>query len=217
MYDFTRIGVAVIPLALYALILGVINLRSRPFLATGSQDAVALGGAAGGFILIGPMELLLPQTAYHNYEGFVFVMLASLYGLCLTLYVLTARPCLIIYNISLDEFRPALSQAFDALKADARWAGNTVSLPSLGIEMHVSSFGVLRNVQLSPVGLNQSLTGWRRLELALNDALRTSEVRRNSRGAVYVAVGTLMILLSTAAICSDRQALVEAIRDVFSG
>lgn len=217
MHDPFRMSVAVIPLALYALFIGGMNLSRRPFLITGSQDTTALGLAIGGFVIIGPLELLLPETAVATYQFLVWPMLAVLYVLTLTLVILMSRPSLVVYNISLDEFRPVLAQSLKLLQAEARWAGNTVSLPSLGIEMHISSFRPLRNVRLSPVGDWQSISGWRQLDLAIRDSLRECQVAPNGRGVGLVIGGLLLICASTVALLTDRTVLVETFRNIFSG
>ena len=50
--------IAIAPLAVYLLMLGIINLRGKPFVTTGARDAAALGIGLVGFVVIGPMELL---------------------------------------------------------------------------------------------------------------------------------------------------------------
>ena len=61
--DSFRLCLALGPLAIYLLLLGAINLSRRPFLVTGARDLAALGVAVAGLVVVGPIELLLPEDA----------------------------------------------------------------------------------------------------------------------------------------------------------
>ena len=54
--------IALAPVAVYLLLLGMINLSARPLVTSGLRDSAALGIAASGFVIAGPMELFLPET-----------------------------------------------------------------------------------------------------------------------------------------------------------
>ncbi len=47
--------IALGPLAAYLLLLGAVNLSSRPFLTNGARDTAALGIGILGFAIVGPM------------------------------------------------------------------------------------------------------------------------------------------------------------------
>ena len=49
------------PVAIYLLLLGVINLARRPLVVSGGRDAAALGLAVSGLVFVGPMALLFPE------------------------------------------------------------------------------------------------------------------------------------------------------------
>ena len=49
------------PVAIYLLLLGVINLARRPLVVSGGRDAAALGLALSGLVFVGPMALLFPE------------------------------------------------------------------------------------------------------------------------------------------------------------
>ncbi len=57
-----HICIAFGPLAVYLMLLGLINLSSRPLVTNGARDTAALGVGISGFIMVGPCELLLPQA-----------------------------------------------------------------------------------------------------------------------------------------------------------
>ena len=96
--DPLRLCIALGPLAAYTLILGLINLSSRPFLTTGGRDIGALGVAVIGFMMVGPAELFLPAMAIQRFGPYVWLLALGLYCLVITLCILTAKPRMIIYN-----------------------------------------------------------------------------------------------------------------------
>ena len=84
------------------------------------------------------------------------------YWLWVLLVVLVARPRLVVYNISTEELHPVLAEAAARLDPDSRWAGNSLALPNLGVQLHLESFDMMRNVSLVSSGSRQNLDGWRR-------------------------------------------------------
>lgn len=177
------------PLSVYLLLLGLINLRRRPFITTGGRDAMSLGLGIVGFIIVGPMELFLPEAAAVNLHVWAWAMLVTLYLLALVLIVLLMRPRLVIYNVAADQLRPVLSDIVTELDPDARWAGDALSLPQLGVQLHLEPSGVFKNVQLIAAGPQQNLNGWRRLELELTRAFRKYEGSPNPYGASLLLCG----------------------------
>ena len=112
------------------------------------RDVAALGMAIAGFIVAGPMELFLPEAATDRFGGTVWLLLLAFYGLCLTLIVLLMRPRLVIYNANPEQLRSILAEVVAQLDDEARWAGDSLVLPKLGVQLHVELFGAMRNVQL---------------------------------------------------------------------
>ena len=62
--DPLHLCIALGPLAVYLLLLGIINLMPRPFMTSGARDTAALSIAISGFVVAGPMELFLPGSSY---------------------------------------------------------------------------------------------------------------------------------------------------------
>ena len=150
--DPLHLSIALGPLAVYLLLIGLINISRRPLLTTGTRDVTALAIAVGGFIIIGPMELFLPERAAAQFGGFVWLMLLAIYALFILLVVLILRPRLVIYNISLNELQPVLQCVATKIDCQAAWFGETLVLPSLGIQFYLDPNRALRNVQLISSG-----------------------------------------------------------------
>lgn len=210
--DPVRLSLALGPLAVYFLMMGVIHLARRPFLTTGGRDLAALGVAVSGLVIIGPIELFLPRAAAMNFGALVWLLLIAFYVLCLTLVVLIGRPRLVIYNISVDELRPVLAEVVATLDTEARWAGNSLSLPRLGVELHVDPFPAMNNVSLVAAHDEQNFRGWRRLEQTLALALARTEVTVNPRGVGMLMLALAMIATMYVELFAHPAAVAEAVR-----
>lgn len=204
--------IAVAPLAVYLLLLGILNLRGRPFVTTGARDAAALGIAISGLVIAGPMELFFPEAAASHYGYFVWVLLISFYGLCVSLIVLLMRSRIVVYNVTAEQLRPILSQVAMELDRKSRWTGDSLLIPAISVHLHVEAVDWLRNVQLTSGGLNQSFEGWRKLELELNRSLKTIRVGPNILGiGMLVVAGVLTITSATWMMIADPQSVAQSL------
>lgn len=203
--------IAVGPLAMYLLVLGLINLSSRPLLTTGTRDMVALGIAISGLVVVGPMELFLPEAAAARFGSWVWALLLAFYTLTLILIVLLMKPRLIIYNITLDQLRPVLANLAQELDEQARWAGESLALPNLGVQLFVHACPPLRIVQLVAAGPDQNFAGWRRLEFALAASLADVRSRSNRWGVLLIAAGLLFAGAAAAWVIADQQGVLQAL------
>jgi len=147
--DPLRLAIALVPLASYCLLIGLLNARRRPFLTTGGSDLAALGFAFTGLVLVGPVELFRPEAASAEFGSYVWLFLLVFYWLCVWLAVLLAKPRLVVYNISVEELRPVLAEAARAIDPQARWAGDSLSLPTLGVQLHLESFDLMQRLDRS--------------------------------------------------------------------
>jgi hypothetical protein len=214
--DPFRLAVALLPIAAYLLLIGLANLRRRPYLVSGGSDLAAIGLALSGMAFIGPLDLLRPEPATAEFGNFIWLMLLAFYWLWLVLIVLLARPRLVVYNTSIEELHPVLAQAASRLDSDARWAGNSLALPQLGVQLHLEPFDLMRNVSLASSGGQQSLEGWRRLAQELKPSLRRVRVKPNPRGIAIIAVSLLLIVASASQMLRHPVELAQAVQEVFA-
>ena len=164
--------IAVAPLAVYLFLLGVLNLKGFPFVTTGSRDSAALAIGMVGFVIIGPMELFFPEGAASRFGAWVWFMLIIFYALCISLVVLLMRSRIVIYNVTQEQLRPLLTSVAIKLDRGSRWSGDSLFLPEKQVHLHIETNDLLRNVQLTAGGNNQSYEGWEALEKELHKALK---------------------------------------------
>jgi hypothetical protein len=191
------------------------NLFRRPFPVSGSRDLAALGLAVSGLVLVGPMELFFPVSASAAFGAMVWGFLAALYVLALVLCCLVLRPRLVIYNISADELRPVLADLAVELDPEARWAGDSLVLPRLGVQLYLESAPAMRNVSLVSAGPQQAPQGWVQLKAALADALSRLEVSRNPRGVALLGTGLILASLLSVAVSRAPQTVAHSLLEMF--
>jgi hypothetical protein len=160
------------------------------------------------------MDLFLPEPAAREYGAWIWVLLLVLYGLIVTIVLMLMRPRLVIYNIGTEQLRPILADIVSDLDADARWAGDSLLLPKLGVQLHVEPFQTLKNTQLVSSGPHQSHAGWRRLERSLSPVLRKTTTRPNQHGLGLLLLGLLMVALITFFVVKYDQTLLDTWREM---
>jgi len=206
-------------LAVYCLLLGGVHLTRRPLVVSGVRDTAALGVAAAGLVLVGPVEMLIPYASVAVFGASVWLFMLTLYALVVVLVVLMMRPRLVVYNITMEQLRPILAELVQQLDEEARWAGDGLFLPSLGVQLHLESFPALRNVSLIASGHKQNFLGWRRLEQALRTALAENEtLAENPRvwkvGLTLLAAGFLISLVLLTRVASNPQAVAQSVLEM---
>lgn len=212
--DSFRLCLAFGPVAIYLLLMGAINLTRRPFLVTGGREIAALAVAVLGLVIVGPIELFFPTSAAVRFGVYIWVLLLTLYALVVVLLLLTLRPRITVYNISLDELRPILADLVTQLDTDARWAGDSLMLPTLKVQLYLDPTVGMRNVSLIALGPEQDAAGWRRLEQGLIQALAGFEVPRNPRGYSFVVAGVITVALLTLAIARAPEAVTQSMAEL---
>ncbi len=196
--DPVRLAIAICPLAAYLALIGMINLRRGPFITSGGRDTMALAIGVCGLATIGPLALMMPSGSLSIYGVYAWLMMLTLYFLAVAFLILTRRPRIIAYNTTIKHMRPLLREAADTLDPAARWAGESLFLPTLQLHLVMEEDYGTRNVQIKSVGPRQDFGGWRQLELALVQGVRQHQRQPiNPYGIFLVGVGLFML----AAVC----------------
>jgi hypothetical protein len=201
-------------LAVYLLLLGTINLSRRPFLTTGARDIAALGIGLVGFVVIGPLELFLPERAAVAFGPWVWALMLGLYLLGLTLLVLLMRPRLVIYNVAPEQLRPALAEVVARLDPHARWAGDSLVMPTIGVQFHLEPSPVLKHAQLVAIGPAQNLFGWRQVEDELAAALKQVRGQPSPFGACLISFGLFIAGVALFLVALDPAGTTQALSDM---
>ncbi len=202
------------PLAVYLLVVGIINLSRRPLVTNGARETLALGLAVSGLLFVGPVELFLPVSSAAFFGPYLWLLLAGFYGMSLLLIVLVQRPRINVYNITGEQFHHVLPGLAVTLDSDARFAGDCLLLPNLKVQLHVDRFSPLRSVSLVPAGDRQSFEGWSALERGLATELAKVPVRPSPQGVILIIVSLGMLVVLGQQLVGDPIAVTESMRDM---
>jgi hypothetical protein len=203
--------VALMPLAVYLLLLGSINLSARPLVVRGTRETLALGLALLGLVVVGPMQLFMPQDAAGRFGQFVWLLLVGFYGLCLTLAILVSRPRLVVYNMTLDELAGLLLETARRLDPDTISAGRSLSMPLASVHLQLVDFPPLRNVSLVATHDEQSIGNWRRLERALRQAIADVPSPGQTHGLWLALLGLTILVLLALRVANDPQTIAHGL------
>lgn len=210
------IYLALTPLALYFMLVGLMNMTGRPFLVTGVRDMTVLFLALFGLAAVGPMQLFFPVNASWSYGIGVWIFLTVIYVLLCTLFLILQRPSLNLYNVTMAEFRPVFFNMVVELDPAARWAGDSVFLPTLGIQLFMDSNPLLRSISLVSAGPNQNYGGWKTLQERLMENLRTQGktfTPKYTVGIAFFLAGLLLLTGMHVLILFDSASFLKAIPD----
>ena len=207
------IAVALLPLALYFFALAALNSGRRPRMLNGQEDVTALALGLIGFIMAGPMLYLLPIDALAFWGFTTWFFLAVLYALIVWFLGAVFRFRIVIYNIGASELRDILEKTGQELDPEARWAGNSLSLPTLGIQFYVEHITLLKNATLKACGSNQNLQGWLQFEKSLRSALIRHRAAHKNRTALLMATAGVLMMIGAVIILSTHR--MEAMQSLW--
>lgn len=207
---------AAVPVAMYLIMLGAFRLRSRPLVTTGWRDVGALGIALMGLIAIGPVQLFFPTYAAARFSGWIWLILLGLYLLTLLLIVLSCRPRLIVYGLSEDAFYQVLQEAAAHVDPEASWHGQTLSFPSVGMQLitePTGARGVQQAVMLSAPG---TIAPWLQLEHELVKRCAHQPATERGWTSLWLIAGGLgLLVLSILLITADPAAALADLYEFF--
>ncbi len=212
--DPLHLCIAFAPLAIYLAFLSLLNLGRWPKVVSGFRDTACLALGVSGLMIVGPMELLLPERAAFHFGPYIWLLLLVLYGLAVALFVLSMRPRLVIYNATTEELRPVLSEVVQQIDPHSRWAGDGLSLPQLGVQLYIDRHPLMRNVQLVAAGTGQDIRGWATLEKRLSEALRQRVTPRGRQGYALLLAASLLLAIVGSLLIHERGEMLVAIREL---
>lgn len=186
--DSPSLWIALLPLGCYLCALSWAHLRRRPLAVSGVLDGALLAVAVSGLAVVGPLALLMPVTGGSPWS---WPVLSLLFALCVAVCVLVSRPRMVVYNISVEQFRPLVAEVVSALDPEARWAGESAALPGRGFQLHIEGNGPLRTVSVVNVGERSAPEGWGEFTRRLRRAVRGLRVRRSPLGGLFAVCGCL--------------------------
>ena len=191
--DSLPFWIALVPLGVYCCIMGGLQLRHRPLIVSAAWDSALLGIALSGLVAVGPLAAIQPLLGGSPWGE---VILLLVYALVVAVCILFARPRLLIYNATIEQVRPLVAQNAAAVDPAVRWAGESVALPTLGLQAHVEGNGPLRTVSVVVLQSGEAGEAWTDLSRRLRRVSRRLRVQPSPVGMVLLAVGCFILLVA---------------------
>jgi hypothetical protein len=191
-----RIVTVVVPVALYFLLLGLLNSRRRPQLLTGRQDFVLLVAALGPLFALPAVEVWgLPALVAAAAAAAAAVVLLAPRG-----------ASWVIYNLPAARARDAVAEALDRAQLPARPVADGFDLAA-GPRVRLRRFSLLRNVSIRLTGAGREAAG--RFEAALADVLGGVRVETSPMAVSLLLVATAMLVAPLALVAHRAGELVR--------
>ncbi len=207
--------IAVLPLIAYLLLLGLIRLSGRALVTTGGRDVAALGFAVSGLVAVGPGELFFPKAAAGVFGPWVWLALATFYGLIVTLIGLTSRPRIVVYGRTADQMLGPLYRAARELDDQAVLDSeiHQVYLPRLRIRLRVAGSRGVDSITIETFEPFGAAAFWEKLLGHLRDQVEAMEGPSERRGGWMLGFACSLIVLVAWQAISERQQVVEGFRE----
>ena len=169
---YLLLAVFFFPLALYSLILGLINRRRNPLVVSGTWDFVGVLFAASGFLIFGgpailagfydkwrqyllgrpqPMPGVMEVSSYFGVTVMILYFLVVILGAAFML--LLRRHSTVIYNVDPKTFDEVSSQVLDSLGYSWERSGNILRIRVPDSASNKSDYRE-QAIQASPVALH---------------------------------------------------------------
>ena len=137
----TQLATVVAPVAIYFLILGLLNSRRHPQTITARQDVLLLTAA------LSPL-LILPLAGYVSSAALI-VIVVLLAAMALVAFTFgPAGGSYVVYNLTHRQALRAIERTLDQLGLSYQTAGHRIQLDEGGATIDISSFSLLRNVSI---------------------------------------------------------------------
>ncbi len=210
---YVQYAVAIIPVAIYFILIGVLRLRTRPMVTSGWRDTLTLGIASAGLVAVGPMQLFTPPQAVERWHAWVWVALLCLYALGLTLILLNGKPRLIAYGLDHSQFRDVLFQSAKQVDDQSHWSADVLSMPLSGMQLALEGTGSSRVQQATHVGMLQNLDHWMKLEQEFVRQGGKTTCPRSIAGWPLLIVGSALLLSSIIPLIRDPAAALAQLQN----
>ena len=146
------------------------------------MDAAWLAFGITGLVIIGPLNLFLPDAATQRFGPYVWLLVLGFYSLSVMLYLLVARPRLVVFNIQPEKLRSVLDEVIHRLDSQAQVAGDAIHAPQLAVQLHLDVAPTMRNISLVATGISKANRAGSDLLGELKKSLRRVEVTRPIQG-----------------------------------
>jgi hypothetical protein len=207
--------IALLPLAAYLTLFGLIRLSGRAMVTTGGRDTFAIAIAISGLVAVGPAELFFPEAAAAAFGIAIWPVLVFLYFLLVTLVILSSRPRLVIYGRGVSALASPLLRAAQSIdpQAECDESAGQISLPGAGIHLRIDGFRGADTAEVFAYEGSIVPSFWHRLRAALQEELSKEEAVAQRRGGMTFVVGAAMLVLISVQLFVAHDQVVQGFQE----
>lgn len=203
-----QVVLALGPIAVYFLGLGLVNSQSRPFLISARMDFTLLAGAFVPLVLVPGFALVS-----HGHGWIAVLVLAGV--LALFTVMLPARGTTwVVYNVGSDQFHRLLERACRRQGWKLRSDGDLLIVDPIGLHLTRHGISWLRNVSIQLQGARRQSVEARQLMAALRDELAGESMLPSPTGASLVVIGASLLGLPMWYLFSHMDQIVDVVRQI---
>lgn len=201
---WTNLTGVVVPVAVYFLVLGLLNSRRRPQLLGGRQDFALLMVALGPLFVL-PMVNWLGGSAYAT-----AVVVAA--AACAVLALAPQGASWVIYNIPADEARRAVGQCLRRMGVSYAETVAGFEVDSPKVRVSVGGFAPLRNVTVRLRGAGSGFS--REFQASLGQSLASWPAEASPMAVGLLLVATMMLVAPLAMTAHRVPEIVRFLGDL---
>lgn len=199
-----RVVTVIGPVAMYFLLLGLLNTRRNPQLLTGRQDFAML------MVAMSPLAL---QPMVHYLGGGTSVVFACTILLIGVVWLLAPRGrTWVIYNLPLKQGQELILKALESVGQTGRLTAGGVELPDRKGIVQIDSFPLLRNVSLRLTDGSDEI--WRAFEENLSGRLEKIEAQVSPMAVSLLLIATGMIVAPMVLMIHHGPEIVRILSDL---
>ncbi len=202
-----KVLINIAPIAVYFLVLGLLNSQSHPRIVSGRRDFITLT------LVFVPMLIWpIPVLLAHRLWPLLLIGLSAA-GVAFVALLPSRLSSWVMYNVTEQRCRRHLENALGSLRLDYQIVNGSYRLPHDQLEIHVASFALLRNVtlhfQFDPHHPPAELL--EKLRASFQSELQRLALLPSVSGACLLALGVLLLMLPLWMINNHADAVVEAL------
>ena len=198
-----RVATVVVPVAVYFLLIGLLNSRRHPQVLTGRGDFILLMAA-----ICPPFLLSLGSLA-----GSVTAIIAITAGGAIAILLLAPRTgTWVIYNTTRREGCQAVCRALHCVGVEAKIAQCGVEVIFGDVSVRIGGFAPLRNVSIHLHGADKDFS--RRFGAALSNILCQTPAVTSPMAASFLMIATAMLIAPMAMMAQQVPEIVRILSDL---
>jgi len=195
-----RLATVVVPIAVYFLVLGLLNSRKHPQLLSSRQDMLLL------IMTLSPL-VLIPLLDYFGATSW-YAIVAAVGGVAVGIRLLVPEGnAWVIYNLPPDQARRAIGRTLQSMGISLDVTGGQFLLPDRQATVQVSGSPLLRNTSIRLRGASRQFA--RRFEQRLGMTVADMSAQTPSSAIALLLVATAMLVAPLAMVAPRAGEIVR--------